>query len=145
MKKSVSRGILILLVLAVAILPSVSAMAACNKPTSKGLTLYAPEEGGHQHYAIAKISVSKHAGQGGYDNSLRVGCHVRYVSTASGKLDWYDETFASANNASSVSRKQTVTPVLHKLVGADGYWRVTCNYCDVSVRKNDGSIDYKSV
>lgn len=146
MKKSVSRGLLILLVLAVAILPSVSAMAACNKPTKKDIILHAPDYNNDQHFATAKISgVSKHAGQGGYDNKLKVGCRVKYRRVADGAKFWYSETYATANDTSLVSKKQTVTPLIHELVGADGSWNVTCNHCDVNSRRMDGTIKYESV
>lgn len=143
MRNSLFKKSLLLLVIAFSMLSPFYAMAECNKANETKIVLY--NASGQQHYAIASFSVSKHANQDGYDNSLKVGCHVKYKRVVDGAKFWYEETYASASDKTSVSKKQTLTPLIHELMGAEGSWDVTCNYCEVGQRRNTGVISYKSV
>lgn len=112
--------------------------ADCRNPSDKDISL---DKSG-QHSATAKIyGVTRCSGMNNYENRLIVRIEVKVGVRPSDAIKWYSETSKTVSNSSSASKTQTVTPVAHYLLGAQGSWSATCNICN---RSSNGSIAYKN-
>ncbi len=134
-KKVISWILIVVLALAV---QSVGYAANCRTPSSASISL---NKSG-QHSATARVSgITQCTGMSNYENSVTVRITVKVGVRPGDSVKWYAETSATKSNVGSASKTQTVTPVVHYLIGAKGSWSATCRVCG---RSNQGNIAYKN-